>query len=87
MSFKVYIIYSVNKDIFYKGMTSDLTKRIDDHNRNLSNYTKNKGPWSLVFYRTFLSKAEALKYERMIKRQNRKYIEWLLSQEFNELKN
>jgi putative endonuclease len=50
-----------------------------------SEYTRNKGPWKLVFYRTFSTKTEALKYEKLLKRQNVKYLEWLIQQSLNEI--
>ena len=86
MEFKVYIIYSASHDVYYKGMTNDLEKRINDHNQGFSKYTKNKGPWELVFYRSFVNKKQALQFETMLKRQKRKYLSWLISQNNNEFK-
>lgn len=85
MDFKVYIIYSASYDLYYKGVTTDLQKRINDHNQGFSRFTKNKGPWKLVFYKSFEDKKKALQYEMMLKRQNRKYLIWLISNDINEL--
>ena len=73
-------------DIFYKGFSEDVNQRLIAHNENMSNYTKNKGPWELVFLQSFESKSEALKMEKMLKRQNRKYILWLIKSDRNEMK-
>ncbi len=80
----VYIIFSERHQIYYKGYTEQLVKRIDDHNQGKSRYTKGKGTWELVFYRTFKEKREALIYEKKLKRQNQGYIQWLLEQSTNE---
>jgi putative endonuclease len=44
----------------------------------LGHFTAGKGPWKLVYQEKFETKTEALKKEKMLKRQNRKYIEWLI---------
>ncbi|MFK7756650.1 MAG: GIY-YIG nuclease family protein [Flavobacteriales bacterium] len=85
MKFKVYIIYSKSNDVFYKGITEDLSKRLNDHNCGKSTYTKGKEPWVLVFVRTFSSKGDGLRYEKMLKRQNRGYLEWLIKSDKNEI--
>jgi putative endonuclease len=83
--FVVYIIYSETFQVYYKGFSLDLLKRLEEHNLGKSEYTRNKGPWKLVFYRTFSTKTEALKYEKLLKRQNVKYLEWLIQQSLNEI--
>ncbi len=51
----------------YKGITSDLNKRLWYHNNNLSGYTKNKGPWKLVYKEEYSSKKTALIREKFLK--------------------
>ncbi|HRB54117.1 MAG TPA: GIY-YIG nuclease family protein, partial [Bacteroidia bacterium] len=66
--FTVYVIYSQSHNVFYKGMTEDLERRLFQHNNGLlGNYTKNKAPWRLVYSETFLSKSDALKREKYFK--------------------
>ena len=84
--FFVYIIYSETHKIYYKGFSLDVLQRLIDHNNGKSEYTKHKTPWKLVFLTSFDTKAEALKYEKLLKRQNVKYLEWLIIQPKNELK-
>lgn len=81
MNYIVYIIYSKSHDIYYKGFTTNLQKRIQDHNNNRSTFTKNKGPWELVYTESFIDKKSALQREKQLKRQNRKYLKWLLEKE------
>ncbi len=79
-----YIIQNQN-GIFYKGYSIDIEKRILYHNSNKSSYTKNKGPWNLVFIKKFESKTDALRFEKMLKRQNHRYINWLVQSDKNEI--
>jgi len=76
----IYIIYSVSHNVYYKGFSEDVERRLQFHNDNRSKYTSNKGPWVLVYTESFENKTEALKREKILKKQNRKYIEWLISQ-------
>ena len=82
--FTVYIISNPN-GIYYKGFTTDINRRLDEHNSPLGKYTSNKGPWKLIYIRKFQNKSEALKYEKMLKRQNHIYLDWLIKSDKNEL--
>ncbi len=82
--YTVYIICNSQK-IYYKGFTSDVLRRLEEHNSSIGKYTSEKGPWTLVFKHSFISKSDALKYERMLKRQNHKYLDWLIASEKNEI--
>ena len=82
--YSVYIICNPQK-VYYKGFTSDVLRRLEEHNSSIGKYTSEKGPWTLVFKHSFISKSDALKYERMLKRQNHKYLDWLIASEKNEI--
>ena len=82
----VYIIYSPTYDVYYKGESAEPYVRLDYHNKGLSRYTKGKGPWILVYLEEFPNRSAALAREKMLKRQNRSYLLWLLSQPSNLLK-
>ena len=82
--YTVYIICNSPKN-YYKGFTSDVLRRLEEHNSSIGKYTSEKGPWTLVFKHSFISKSDALKYERMLKRQNHKYLDWLIASEKNEI--
>ena len=63
----VYILKSISTGKFYIGCTSDLNRRLDEHNagRNLS--TKSRRPWSLVYSETFAEQDPAYAREKQIK--------------------
>ena len=66
--FYLYILQNTNKS-FYIGTTKDLQKRIHQHNSNQSKYTKNRGPWKLVYRELYSTRSEAMKREYFIKAQ------------------
>ena len=83
----VYIIESSQTAILYKGSTADYLKRLNEHYEGLSNYTQGKGPWKLIFVQGFDSVGEALIQEKKLKRCNKEYLRWLVSQPQNILLN
>ena len=63
-----YILKSERIQKLYIGYTSNLKKRLKEHNQNKSNsYTYKTGPYRLVFYEAFLSKQDAQKQEKFYK--------------------
>ncbi len=83
----VYIVESQKTGIFYKGSTSDYARRLGEHNEGLNFYTREKGPWKLIFVQQFESKPEALVKEKKLKRCNKEYLRWLIEQPVNILNN
>jgi len=76
----VYIIYSANSDRFYVGYTSDLVKRIHEHNSGMNTSTATTQDWVVQFSRKFESRIQAVEFENFIKKKkSRKYIQWLIS--------
>jgi len=71
LMFYVYVIKSENSDKTYIGQTSDLEKRLRQHNdlgNNFSKYTKrNKGPWKLIYKEEVSTRSEALRREKFLK--------------------
>ncbi|MEO0205682.1 MAG: GIY-YIG nuclease family protein [candidate division WOR-3 bacterium] len=58
---------------YYVGVTQDIEERIKRHNTQRgSKYTKNKGPFTLVFSEVFPNLSLALKREKQIKSLSRK---------------
>ena len=82
----VYIIYSATHDVYYRGESERPYGRLDEHNNNLSTYTAFKGPWVLVYLEKLENRTAAIKKEKMLKRQNRRYILWLIEQPTNLVK-
>ena len=73
--FNVYILESVTTSKGYIGYSTNLEARIQDHQSNRANWTRNKGPWKLIFLREFENKSDALKFEIALKKtRNKRYI-------------
>ena len=78
--FFVYIIYSSSLDKYYIGYTTDLTKRLNEHNTGVSVYTSKASDWVLKYQDSFPERELAMKREKEIKsKKSRKYIDWLIS--------
>ena len=71
MAFHVYILRSEKTGQIYIGHTSDLERRLREHNDpklGKRRYTrKQKGPWLLVYSEEMESRSEAMKRERFLK--------------------
>jgi putative endonuclease len=75
----VYILKSQSSDVYYKGFTTCIERRLFEHNNGKSRYSSNKGPWSLVFLEKFETKKEALITEKKLKRLNHDNLEKLIT--------
>jgi putative endonuclease len=71
----VYLIKSQKTNKYYIGCTSDLRKRLSEHNTGKSFYTKNKGPWEVRYYEAYYSKADAFQREKQLKKNKSGYRE------------
>ncbi len=67
MPYFVYILKSEIDNRFYYGQTQDLDKRVEEHNSGKSSYTKKYVLWKLFAHKSFDSRSEAIKYEKMLK--------------------
>ncbi|TDS10944.1 putative endonuclease [Maribacter caenipelagi] len=65
--FYVYILKSEVDDRLYKGMTTDLQKRIEQHNLGNNKSTKGFLPWVLVYKEEFETRVEAREREKYFK--------------------
>ena len=88
MIFYTYILFSSKKGRFYTGYTENTpNERLDQHNNGMSPSTRSGVPWKLVFYKSFKTKSEAIKFEKFIKRQkSSKFIKTLIKSVDNELR-
>lgn len=76
--FLIYIIESASSGKYYIGCTNDINRRLNEHNKGLSRYTRNKGPWVLKYKEEYNTLSEARKREKQIKSwKKRKFIEKL----------
>ncbi|HEX5112170.1 MAG TPA: GIY-YIG nuclease family protein [Saprospiraceae bacterium] len=78
-----YILYSSTLDSYYIGHSeSTPEERLKAHLRNHSGYTGKAKDWQIVWSETFISKSEAYKREREIKKwKSRRAIENLIRKE------
>ncbi len=62
------------------GYTSDIDKRMEEHNTGQSSYTSKASDWELKYSQSYPTREQAHARELEIKRKkSRKYIEWLIS--------
>ena len=63
----VYVLKSQKDGSWYTGCTSDLRKRLVEHNEGKSEHTRSRGPYELIYYEASLSKQDAFARERYLK--------------------
>ena len=69
MDNNIYYVY-VLKNLegrLYIGFSTNLEKRIMQHQSNEGGWTRNRGPWELVYYESFTKRFEAVQRERNLK--------------------
>ena len=65
--FYVYILQSEAKHRLYIGKTTDLKRRVKEHNAGQNVSTKAYVPWSLVFYEAHTNKNDTSRREKYLK--------------------
>ncbi len=63
----VYILKSDKDCSMYVGVTTDLIKRIKEHNSKGMKFTDSRRPYRIVWYAVFSDKIKAYKFERYLK--------------------
>ncbi len=66
-----YFVYVIQNPSgrFYIGLTDDIQRRVEQHNRGVSTWTRNQGPWRLVWENQCTNLSAARKLELELKRQ------------------
>ena len=75
-----YLLYSPSFDKFYCGSTGHLPLRFWQHNfLSEDSYTSKYRPWKLLLWIRCSSRSEAMKLEKLLKRQKNKhfYKQWV----------
>ncbi len=67
MEYFVYVLKSEIDGRLYKGQTSNIDKRIIEHNSGKTKSTKGFIPWKLVYSETFETRDEAVLREKYFK--------------------
>jgi len=65
-----YFTYVLKSDLdgkLYKGHTSNINKRLAEHNAGKTKSTKGYRPWKLVYFEKFKTKAESIQREKYLK--------------------
>jgi len=66
--FYVYILKSLSaKDKYYVGYTSDLSRRLEQHNNGSQVYSRRYTPWELITYICFPDQKTATEFEKYLK--------------------
>ena len=63
----VYVLKSQNNWRFYVGMTTNIEKRVREHNSGYTKSTKGYTPWLLFFFEEYETREEARKREIYLK--------------------
>ena len=64
----VYCLESQKNFKLYIGYTSDLKKRLQDHNDQIGgDFTSKNGPWKLIYYEAYITKNDAMAQEQYYK--------------------
>ena len=78
----VYIIESSKNKRIYTGITSDLSKRLKEHNNGENISTKAYKPWNILYSEEYDSRTKAAKREKYLKSgKGREYIKKLLNRQ------
>ena len=81
--FCVYIIESLSTSKWYYGYSQRPHERLKEHNGNHHHYTANKGPWKLIFLKSFENRLEAVAFEKKLKAlRNKEFISKEFAQYF-----
>ena len=67
VKYYVYILKSVKDGRLYKGLTTDLERRIREHNFGKTKSTKGFSPWKLIHKEEFINLSQAREREKYYK--------------------
>lgn len=65
--FYIYLLQSQRNQNFYIGYTSNLIKRVKQHNNGENLATRPYRPYKLIFYEAFLNRVDAKNREEYLK--------------------
>ena len=79
--YSVYVIYSIEHQKSYVGISNDVASRLSAHNSGYSKYTSKFVPWVLLHTEAFDTRLEARAREKYLKsgagrRWMKKHIDW-----------
>ena len=65
--FYIYVLESLKNKNLYFGYTSDLKKRLKEHNSGKNFSTKPFMPWNLIYYEACIEEDDATRREKYLK--------------------
>jgi putative endonuclease len=75
----IYVIQSLSHGTRYVGVTTDVVKRLSEHNAGKCRYTKGRRPWKVLHREGLGMLSEARKREIFLKSgQGRKFLDSIL---------
>ena len=78
----VYILTTKNNKMLYIGVTSDLKRRIYEHKQGMvEGFTKRFSIKKLVYYESFITIAQTIEREKVLKEWNRSWKERLINKQ------
>ncbi len=66
--YQVYVVQNL-RGKFYIGLSENVLHRLGQHNAGASQWTRSRGPWSLVWTSKVLTLTQARRLENHLKRQ------------------
>jgi putative endonuclease len=83
--YSVYVLRNLTRGELYVGLTGNLQRRLEEHNRPRGGSKKfthrHKGEWTLVYHERYDSKAQASERERFLKTgRGREFLKTRLTQ-------
>jgi putative endonuclease len=63
----MYVLRSIGTGAHYIGMTSDIHRRLQEHNSKSGRWTSSRKPWELAGVEEFADRKSALARERYLK--------------------
>ena len=77
--FYVYVLYSFKYKRSYTGLTNNLERRVDEHNKKQNKSTKAYAPWELILKEEYETRLEARNREKYLKSGiGREYVKTIL---------
>ena len=73
MMYYVYVLKSKKDNDMYIGSTSDVQKRLVEHNRGMVYSTKPRRPFGLVYYEAYAAEQDARMREAKLKLRSRAF--------------
>lgn len=86
IKYYVYVLLSKKDKKYYIGFSTNVYKRLVQHNSGKTISTSNRRPLEIIYYEAFISKTDALRREKYLKTTKGKKGLKLILRKTNQLK-